>query len=203
VILTNYDYLVEESKNQEPDYLSALHDSQNATRRIMRLLENLLDVSRLEERRMSLRRTPTPLAKMLSEIAGQRKFVAEAMHIVIQVSSSGEKTVQADADLLTRAVENVFDNALRYTPAGGRIEVVVEDAGHAVNLRIGNTGAPIPKEFRTAIFDKYSQSATASGRLNMGLGLYFCRLAAEAHGGRIWVEETNALPTVFVIQLPV
>ncbi len=122
--------------------------------------------------------------------------------VEIRVLARVEKTIQADADLLTRAVENIFDNALRYTPAGGRIEVAVEESGQAVNLRIGNTGVPIPVEFRTAIFDKYNQSASASGRLNMGLGLYFCRLATEAHGGRIWVEQTEALPTVFVIQLP-
>ena len=71
-----------------------------------------------------------------------------------------------------------------------------------IELRIGNTGAPIPAESRTRIFDKYAQGPTGERtNVNVGLGLYFCRLATEAHGGKIWVEEAE-LPTVFVVSLP-
>ena len=72
----------------------------------------------------------------------------------------------------------------------------------AAQLRIGNSGAPIPVEARGRIFDKFGQAGGQVGRMNLGLGLYFCRLATEAHGGRIWVEETPELPTVFGVELP-
>ena len=115
---------------------------------------------------------------------------------------SADLTVTVDADLMTRAVENILDNALRFAPSGGHIEFELQEIGPDVEIRIGNTGAAIPVEARLTIFDKYGQSGSDIGRRNIGLGLYFCRLAIEAQGGRIWVEETDRLPTVFGVRLP-
>jgi signal transduction histidine kinase len=99
-------------------------------------------------------------------------------------------------------VENILDNALRYTPAGGTIEIELREVGPDVEIRIGNSGFAIPVEERDKVFDKYRQESSENGRMNLGLGLYFCRLAVEMHGGRIWVEETERLPTVFALRLP-
>jgi signal transduction histidine kinase len=91
---------------------------------------------------------------------------------------------------------------LRYTPEAGRIELELRDEGHGVEIRIGNTGERIAPEERTAIFDKHQRGNGLPSQTNLGLGLYFCRLATEAQGGTIGVEETDALPTVFAIRLP-
>ena len=203
VILANCEYLEECLTNPEPDHLEALRDCQQASRRIMRLLANLLDLVRLEERRFVLRPSPTPLVKLLSNIAAERKRGAANQRITMAVSASGEKVIQADADLVTRVVENVLDNALRYTPPGGRIEISLIESHSTVDIRVGNSGRAIPLASRAGVFDKFVQDNVAHGRLNMGLGLYFCRLAAQAHRGKIWIEETPELPTVFVIELPI
>ncbi len=202
VIVSNHEYLTEGLRGADPSYHEALTDSQTAGRRILRLLANLLDVARLEASRLDLRRAPTSVGALLDDIAQQRRLVAQARRIAINVTASAQLEIQADADLLTRAVENILDNSLRYTQPEGRIEMSAEAADGSAQIRIGNTGPAIPMDARTIIFEKFGQATPRAGRMNLGLGLYFCRLAAEAHGGRIWVEETAALPTLFVLQLP-
>jgi signal transduction histidine kinase len=101
-----------------------------------------------------------------------------------------------------RIIDNTLDNAVRYTPRGGRISLAAEAVSdERVQIRIGNSGPAIPAEHRESIFEKYGQTSPGQGRMNLGLGLYFCRLAIVAHGGRIWVESTTDLPTIFVIEM--
>jgi signal transduction histidine kinase len=111
--------------------------------------------------------------------------------------------VEADRELLARVVENLVDNGMRHTPQGGRMRVWASAVDGAIELRIGNSGAAIPEASRPLVFEKYTQVWDARGGGSVGLGLYFCRLAVEAHGGAIWIEETGELATVFAIRLPV
>jgi signal transduction histidine kinase len=120
----------------------------------------------------------------------------------VVLAPAPEITVEVDADLVTRTVENIFDNALRYTPSGGSIEIELREVGPDIEIRIGNSGRAIPMGARSTIFDKYGQASSGIGRINLGLGLYFCRLAIEAQGGGIWVEQSDRMPTVFGIRLP-
>jgi PAS domain S-box-containing protein len=200
VIVSNYEYVLEGFEGSA-DCLEALRDSQSAGRRMLRLLANLLDVARLERGTLDVCAKEVSLAKLVEPVATQRRVLAQARQITIVLASAPELVVTVDADLMTRAVENIFDNALRHTPEGGSIEIEMRDAGANVEVRIGNSGCAIPVETRDAIFDKSCQGDNV-GRMNLGLGLYFCRLAIEAQGGKIWVEETERLPTVFGIRLP-
>jgi signal transduction histidine kinase len=95
-----------------------------------------------------------------------------------------------------------MDNAIRYTPRMGRIVLAAVSSESQVQLRVGNTGPAIPAAKRETIFEKFGQLTQSGYRTNLGLGLYFCRLAIEAHGGRMWVDESPELPTVFCIDLP-
>lgn len=201
VMLANIDYLIE-GAGADLDALDALHDSKSAGRRAVRLLGNLLDLSNLETGKWKLRRELTGVATIIEPLVGQRVHMAGARDIRIGCEIDRQARVFADAELVSRVVDNVLDNAFRHTPAGGRIEVSSAVSDRAVQLRIGNTGTAIPDEARERIFDKFGQAGSNVGRMNLGLGLYFCRLATEAHGGRIWVEETAELPTVFGLELP-
>jgi len=109
--------------------------------------------------------------------------------------------VEVDEHLFTRVIENILDNALRYTPPSGRIEARISRAAGRIELRLGNTGPAIAPEDHAKIFEKFGQSSVG-GRMNLGLGLYFGRLAMEAHGGTIWVESSPSLPTIFTLTLP-
>ena len=89
-------------------------------------------------------------------------------------------------------------------PRGGRCAISVKRDGEGVEIAIGNSGPPVPAAERDAIFGRYFQieRRRASARANRGLGLYFCKLAIEAHGGTIHVEERGDLGAVFVVRLP-
>jgi two-component system CheB/CheR fusion protein len=101
-------------------------------------------------------------------------------------------------------MENLLDNATRYAPRGGRCAVAVKRDAQGVEIAVGNNGPPVPANERDAIFGRYFQveARRAAARANRGLGLYFCKLAVEAHGGVIHVEERGDLGAVFVVRIP-
>lgn len=203
VVLGNLEYLAESPQPLEASYAEALKDSQTAAHRVLRLLTNMLDLARMEVQRLELRRAETDLTTMIDQLLQQRSRQAQARGFTIHGEVAAGLVVAIDADLMTRVIENLLDNAARYTPRDGRIHVGVTVHDDRVKIAIGNSGRAVPAEARAVIFEKYGQSASGShGRMNLGLGLYFCRLAIEAHVGKIWVEETEPLPTVFVIDLP-
>jgi signal transduction histidine kinase len=180
----------------------ALVDAKGAGDRGLRLLANLLDVNRLETNRLVPARSPIEMSALFESALAHRTLQLRLRGLALEISTGQVGTVTADQDLLLRVIENMLDNAERYTPRGGRIALraaVVNE--NLVQIRIGNSGPAIPAELREAIFEKYGQASMSHGRMNLGLGLYFCRLAIQAHGGRIWVESTADLPTVFVIEL--
>lgn len=207
VILANLAFAIEELRGVgeavDPDVTQSLVESQEAGRRLLRLLTNLADTARIEGNRLETVAQTTPLGPILAQIAAQRRVIATTREIRIDVRVPGEVEATVDVDLVTRAIENVVDNALRYTPSGGIIVLSATRDGDDFELAIGNDGPRIPDEARHAIFEKYGQTGRRSGRMNLGLGLYFCRLAAEAHGGTLELRETAELPTLFVFRLPI
>jgi len=201
VIISNYEYVLEGFEGAG-DCMDALLDSRNAGRRMLRLLANLGDVARLENGIVEVTPSAVSLSELVRVVSEQRRVLARSRQIELVVVPGSDVTIEIDAELVTRIIENIFDNALRFAPAGGCIEVELHRDGAAVELRIGNSGPAIPAHERAVIFEKYRQADPESGRMNLGLGLYFCRLATEAQRGRIWVEETARLPTVFALRFP-
>jgi signal transduction histidine kinase len=206
VILANLSYAIEELRPAgdavDPDVPQALVESQEAGRRLLRLLTNLSDTARIEANRLEAAAQTTSVGRILQQIATQRRVLASTREIRLEVRVPAEVEATIDVDLITRAVENVVDNALRYTPSGGLIALLATRDGDEFELAVGNDGPRIPDEARLVIFEKYGQTGRYSGRMNLGLGLYFCRLAAEAHGGTLELRETPELPTMFVFRLP-
>ena len=201
VIMSNLDYVLEDV-GASAESREALADSKAAGSRALRLLANLLDLTRLESGRFQPQPTRVPVREVVEPLVRQRAHLARSRGIAMDADIDRGVTIHADVELMARVVDNIFDNALRYTPPGGRVAVAAQPGSDLVELRIGNTGNPIPRDARARIFEKFGQTGAGVGRMNLGLGLYFCRLATEAHGGRIWVEETRELPTVFGLALP-
>jgi signal transduction histidine kinase len=200
IVLANLEFVLDSTK-LDGEEREALDDARLAAYRTLRLLANLLDVAKNDAGRLTPRRAQQRLRELMVPIADRYRRVAEPKGIRIEVVIVPELEASVDADLLTRVVENVLDNSLRYTPTGGRIRIDAAPADGRVRLCIGNSGPPIPAAMRERIFDKFAQGDTNLRRSNIGLGLYFCRLAAEAHGGSIRVEQQEELPTVFVIEV--
>jgi signal transduction histidine kinase len=206
VILANLAYAIDELRAVgpavDPDVAQSLVESQDAGRRLLRLITNLADTTRIETNRLETVAQPIAVGTLLQQIATQRRVLASSREIRVEVRVPEAIEATLDVDLITRAIENIVDNALRYTPTGGLIALGATRAGEEVELWVGNDGPPIPAEARHAIFEKYGQTGPHSGRMNLGLGLYFCRLAAEAHAGTLTLAENAELPTRFVFRLP-
>jgi len=202
VVMSNLDYAIEDPRLAElPDVHDAIVDARSGARRALRLLANLADVERLEANRLVLTRVATTVRALVEPIVEQREraFAARGVRVDLVLP---ELIVDGDVDLLTRAIENVLDNALRYVPAAGSISVSASaDDERTVSIAIGNSGQAVPPAAREHIFEKYGQSGEHR-RMNLGLGLYFCRMVAEAHGGTVRVGEAPGLPTVFTFSLP-
>jgi signal transduction histidine kinase len=180
---------------------SVLHIRSEA-RSLLRLILNLLDISKSEEGRLTPRLGPVALEPLSAEIVDAFAMRAQAARVSLKRDLSIENIV-ADEDLLRRVLENLIDNGLRHAPAGSTLTLsaIRRDAG--IELRVADQGRGIPPEQRQKIFEPFVQGSTEEllTRSGRGLGLAFCRLAALAHGGRIWVEDANP-GAVFCVSLP-
>ncbi len=201
-VMANIDLLALDLADAAVETRECVADVQTASHRMLRLIANLLELARLESKQILLSRKPVRIAALLMAVAGQRTAQCKSRKVQIYIADVPERLrVEIDEDLFTRVLENILDNAVRYTPSEGRIEIRVTSVDAGLQVRIGNTGSPIPPADQSQIFEKFGQ-ASISGRMNLGLGLYFVRMAIEAHGGRVWVEETPELPAIFVLELP-
>lgn len=181
-----------------------LDDASVLVERALGLVSTILDVDELEDG--ILRALPQPVNLMeLIEVAKQgSRAQFEVRQLRLDVDVDPAMVVRLDRELFGRVLENLLDNATRYAPRGGRCAITARRSNGAVEIAIGNNGPPVPPADRDAIFGRYFQveRRRASARANRGLGLYFCKLAVEAHGGSIRVEERADLGAVFVVTLP-
>jgi signal transduction histidine kinase len=114
----------------------------------------------------------------------------------------GLPKVAADSDLILRVLTNLLDNATKFTPKGGNITLSVERTRQEVLFAVSDSGPGIPPESRLRVFDRFARLESAEGVKGTGLGLAFCKLAVEAHGGRIWVESETGYGSTFCFTLP-
>lgn len=184
------------------DTRESLEDARRANLRLRTLIATLLDVDHLEAEKVVPAPSKVDLHPLVADVVQTRRWEASESGITVENRVRPGRWLDCDSQLVSRVVENLIDNALRHTPSGGRIVLEAKGGPGFVQLRIGNTGHPIPPAIRGKLFEKYAQLEPASHRMSHGIGLYFCRLAVAAHGGQIFIEETPDLATVFVIELP-
>jgi signal transduction histidine kinase len=201
IVDLSLEFLQQHLPGLDPSSSEALIDARGATERIRRIVNNMLDLVRMEAHRLVLRRESARPAELLSTVAEGRASLARKRTVSVELEADRDLEVDVDIDLLTRVIENVVDNSLQHVPEGGHILMKAEARGDSATMLIGNDGPPVPPALRQAIFDKFSREERGGTRRNQGLGLYFCRLAMEAHGGRIWVSD-KPMPAVFGIELP-
>lgn len=194
--LTDADY-PEESRRK---LLASALKSCNAQ---MELMDRLLEVERLESGLFPLRVQPIDLSNFLNGCLQEWTGPAVLKEIELRTAPAYlAATVTADPELLRRVIGNLLQNALKYTPTGGRVELGATVEKDRVRIRVADSGRGVGDEERKRLFDRYYRvegrdQATHAGT---GLGLYFCRLAVEAHGGTIAVADGAGM--VVLIDLP-
>ncbi len=170
-------------------------------RSLMRLVLNLLDINKGDEGSLSASFDLIDLVALAEEVSGEFQAQAESNEVVL-VTAMEATTVRADADLLRRVLENLVDNAIRHAPSSSRVQLSSLARPGAVLLRVVDEGRGIPEALRERIFHRFARlDPAAERRSGRGLGLQFCRLAVEAHGGSIWVEDASP-GAAFCVKLP-
>jgi signal transduction histidine kinase len=184
----------------DPQRQAAQHIRSDA-RRLGRMILNLLDISKADEGKLVPREARLEARALVESVLGDLEVAAQARHVSLR-SSVEALTLRADEDLLRRTLANLVENALRHTPAGRAVNVVVSATDAEAELRVVDSGPGVPVELRERIFEAFHQLEThGSDNGGRGLGLTFCKLAVEAHGGRIWVEDGSP-GAVFCVRLP-
>ncbi|MBM3457205.1 MAG: response regulator [Armatimonadetes bacterium] len=175
---------------------------------LLRMINDLLDISKMEDGSMLLDRAPMKLEGVLDDALSQVANLARDKRIDLRREATvGGATLVADEDKVRRTLVNLLGNAVKFTPEEGAVTLRVTQsaAGDELLLAVADTGEGIPKDAFERIFEKFGQvESRKRGRKNSsGLGLTFCKMAVEAHGGRIWVESELGKGSTFFFTLPV
>lgn len=173
--------------------------------RLSRLIDDLLILSQVESRAVPLRLSAVELGPCISSVIAPREVLVAEKKLTIGVEVANHTTVRVDPDRLRQVLDNLFDNAVKYSPVGGRIQIVARPttAGR-VEVRVLDQGPGIPPEARVRVFERfYRVDKTRARELGgTGLGLSIVKHIVEAHGGRTWVESTLGEGSQFCFTLP-
>lgn len=201
--------MLEEGQYEELD--AVIQISLTSGENLMRLIETLLDIAKLETGRMPLQQAANAPWQLAAQAVASLDAIAKQANVqVLNLVPADFSALYVDADQIYRVMYNLLDNALRHTPNGGqvRIEATMPDDEGAIppmaRISVTDTGRGIPREARHRIFNKFEQvpNSAVRGHRGIGLGLTFCRLTVEAHGGTIWVDSGPEGGVAFLFTLP-
>ena len=178
-----------------------LRDTSNGMRR---MIQNILDIGRAEQVGLELRKTRIPLGSWVPSLLKEVESQAQSRSHELAWDCPEGLEVEADQEFLRRLLLNLVENALKYSPSGSRTRIEARSTPAGVRLEVRDQGQGIPEHMRERIFEKFVRlhESGANTRSGSGLGLAFCQLVAEAHEGRIWVEENQPSGSAFVLEIP-
>src|SRR5688572_5995679 len=186
-----------ERRSQKP--VEAIH---RAATRMNRLIQDLLDVALMEAGQLTLECARLSAGDVIAEAVDMHRPLAASSSLELRVDVDPDVAdVWADGNRLLQVFENLIGNAIKFTPAGGRITAGATATDEGVVFRVADTGSGIPSDDLPRVFDRFWQ-ATRTGRRGAGLGLPITRGIVEAHGGRIWVESTAGHGSTFFFTIP-
>jgi signal transduction histidine kinase len=183
-----------------------LQRSLDSARQMARMIQNILEVAKLEEQKMPLRRETLALDALVREQTAELMSLSARDGVRLETRVAPDlPTLEADRNLVERILGNLLSNAFKHTPTGGRITVEARAEGSDVVFSVSDTGEGIPEDLLPHIFDKFVAGDSDGHRrssYDSGLGLTFCRLAVECHGGGIAVKSRPGEGTVVTVTLP-
>lgn len=193
------DIISDEQKGQ-------LQLSLNKSRELKNMISNLLDIGKMEEGKLKLSYEEINLNSLIREITDSMNILAqkEGKNIISKLSSDIPELI-ADRDILQRIIFNLVGNALKFSFSKSNIEVEARynDENKDIVVSVKDCGQGIPKDYQDKIFEKFAQVEERQIKgTGKGLGLTFCKMAVEAHGGKIWVESEVGKGSTFYFTLP-
>ncbi len=200
-IASNATYVLE-TANINADQSEALRDVLNAAKRMQAMLLDLLDIGRatIGDHEMIARKEVLDLGKLVQPLIGRAVDPETGVKMVVDLEP--RLSVRADPTLLSRMLVNLIDNAQRHAPRNSTVTVHAHSVRDHVLIAVADTGTGIADGDKKRVFDKYVQLTAGDARSGHGLGLAFCKLAAEAHGGHVYVEDNAPRGARFCFRLP-
>ena len=192
----------EHSNAKTANYLRILNEH---TGRMVKLVNLLLDVSRIEAGRFTPQRVPVSLERLTAEATQLAKPYADSSHVVITFEAKNHGDVLGDAERLRMVVQNLIDNAIRYSLGAGIINITTTNIKNQVEWRINDRGIGIPKAQHKYIFQKFFRATNGARQQTQGtgLGLYIARQIIKALGGTIGFESEEGKGSIFWFRLPI
>jgi signal transduction histidine kinase len=192
-------------RSMDEDTGRLLATMQSNGMRLLKLINDLLDLVRLESGRMEVKPEPVEVAQFIGGMASATRHVAEDKRIRLETwTDPGLDTVAADRDKLEKVVLNLIFNALKFTPAGGCVQVRAEQVQEQLLLTVRDTGMGIPEKNLPFIFDRFWQADGSSKRKyqGVGIGLALVKELVELQGGKVTVQSQEGAGTTFEVRIP-
>jgi two-component system, sensor histidine kinase and response regulator len=199
--LHGYLDLIRMSAQGDPGIMEDVDAAHAVVKRLTRMISDVLDVSRMESGQMPVAFKTTDLQTLLK--AAVEGLGPPPSGIQVSYDLPGQPVEwSCDPDLITRVVANLVGNAFKFTPTNGRVRIGLEAESDRVRITVTDSGPGVPAEFRDKVFEKFGQAPLqVAGVRSTGLGLTFCKLAVEAHGGRIGLAAPDGGGARFWIEL--
>jgi PAS domain S-box-containing protein len=192
-----------EITKEQREFLERIYKSNE---RMISLINDLLNVTRIEEGRYVYKPTPVDVAQICQSTIELYKEEIERKNLELIFKKPQElPKVMADVEKISLAIQNLLENAIRYTLPGGKVEIVLEKKENEIQFLIKDTGIGIPKDQQSRVFTKFFRAPNAMkiDTQGSGLGLFITKNIIEAHGGKIWFESEEGKGTIFYFTLPI
>ncbi|HBE89282.1 MAG TPA: hypothetical protein DDW67_09115 [Elusimicrobia bacterium] len=205
-LLCNCELLEEELREaMTGSQLERFKDIYYVLNEMREMISDILRISKMEAGSLQLDIKPVPVRDIIGGAIKTMFPRAQAERKSLKAGAAPARLVRADREMVGRVLQNLINNALKFSPSAGRVGVRAElgSGGKEMLFSVSDAGPGIPEEYIGRIFDKFFQGPTAAAaRGGMGLGLTFCRMVVDAHGGRIWAENCPGGGSVFRFTLP-
>jgi len=192
------------ARDDKESYDEVLETVKDSTSSTYALLENLLTWARQQKNEISFEPKPANLTELVNEIMQLKQPAAESKKIQLGHTLSKELVGKFDKNMVHLVIRNLVDNAIKFTPEGGKVDIVGEIKEEKVQIAVADSGVGISEEVRTKLFDKY-QLHSSKGTKNergSGLGLKLCHEFVRKHSGSIRVESETGKGSKFIFTLP-
>ena len=186
------------SADQREAFLALIGDE---TSRLANLIADVLDTSRIEAGTFSFTFSDVDLAELLRDVVAAAELAQDEVELTTEVSGSLPH-VRGDRERLRQVIQNLVDNAVKYSSSGGRVRVSATADDGGVFIDVADQGPGIPLEDQQLIFEKFGRSRGGAAKPGTGLGLFIARSIAEAHGGKLGVRSAPGQGATFTLELP-
>lgn len=203
-IISSLDIMANSFSHRESESLKSVFDvARRSTERMQRMIDGLLDINRLESGQQIAKKQITNLSTLINGAVELIEPTARSKEItIVQQIDPGIPDVLVDSEMIRRVIVNLLENAIKFSPDQSTVKIGINKNSQYIQVWVSDQGNGIPEDFQQEIFEKYIRLKQNYPVKGLGMGLAFCKLAVQAHGGTIWVENIPQGGSRFIFSLP-